>query len=246
MSSEPAALSRRAFLSATGAGLVAFPAVVPSRAFGANDRVQVGFVGVRNQGTSNLKALMKNAVAVCDVDRTVLARAQALAEKGSGRKIAACSDYRELLARKDVDAVLVTTPDHWHALITIDACKAGKDVYCEKPLSLTIAEGRAMVAAARKYRRIVQTGSQQRSDAGFRLACELVRNGRLGKIERIRVGLPGVNFAGPSVPDSQPPAELDYDFWLGPTPSRPYNEKHVHENRDTRVPGLRAESQRYA
>ncbi len=224
--------SRRAFLQGVaGASVLAgFPAIVPGRAFGANERVQVGFVGVKNQGTSNLKALMKNAAAVCDVDKDVLAKAQALVEKQAGRSVEGFSDYRKLLDRKDIDAVLVTTPDHWHALITINACEAGKDVYCEKPLSLTIAEGRAMVEAARKHERVVQTGSQQRSDDRFRLACELVRNGRIGKVKQVLVGLPGVNFAGPAVPDTAPPPELDYDFWLGPAPKRAYNPKHVHYN----------------
>lgn len=129
-----------------------------------------------------------------------------------------------------MDAVVVTTPDHWHALITIDACAAGKDVYCEKPLTLTIAEGRAMTNAARKYKRIVQTGSQQRSDDRFRLACELVRSGRIGKVKTVRVGISNVNFKGPSVPDSAPPPELDYQFWLGPAPERPYNTLRVHYN----------------
>ncbi len=139
-------------------------------------------------------------------------------------------DYRRLLDRKDIDAVVVTTPDHWHALITIQACQAGKDVYCEKPLSLTVAEGRKMVDAARKHHRIVQTGSQQRSDDRFRLACELVRSGKLGKIQEVLVGIPAVNFRGPAVADSTPPANLDYDVWLGPAPLKPYNEKHVHYN----------------
>jgi predicted dehydrogenase len=110
----------------------------------------------------------------------------------------------------------------------MDACAAGKDVYCEKPLTLVIDEGRKMVRAARRYNRIVQTGSQQRSDDRFRLACELVRNGRLGKIKNIEVGLPGPNWTPPPVPDGPPPAELDYDFWLGPAPYRPYNPKRVH------------------
>ena len=231
-------LNRRTFLKGiggvAGAGFLGgFPAIVPARAFGANERVQVGFIGVKNQGTNNLKALMKNAAAVCDVDSECPGRRRrALAEKGTGRTIATFSDYRKLLDRKDIDAVLVTTPDHWHALITIAACEAGKDVYCEKPLSLTVAEGRAMVEAARKYERVVQTGSQQRSDARFRLACELVRSGRLGKVKQVLVGLPAVNFAfvGPAVLDTTPPPELDYDFWLGPAPERRFNPKHVHYN----------------
>lgn len=225
-------LNRRAFLGGTAAAgvLAAFPTIIPARAFGANDRIRTGHIGVKNQGTSNLKALKDHVVAVCDVDKDVLAKAKELAEKNGARDVATYSDYRALLDNKEIDAVVVTTPDHWHALITNDACAAGKDVYCEKPLSLTIAEGRAMVEAARKHKRIVQTGSQQRSDDRFRLACELVRSGRLGKIKTISVGLPGVNFAGPAVPDTAPPPELDYDFWLGPAPARAYNPKHVHYN----------------
>jgi predicted dehydrogenase len=230
-------LKRRDFLrglGAAGTGMLAgFPTIVPGSALahGADapsERIRVGFIGVRNQGANNLKAMIKNAVAVCDVDENVLAKAKDLAEKGTKHSIKAFSDYRKLLDDKEIDAVLVTVPDHWHALITIDACAAGKDVYCEKPLSLTIAEGRAMVNAARKYDRVVQTGSQQRSDNRFRLACELVRSGRLGKLQKVTVGLPKVNFDPPAVPDTAPPPELDYDFWLGPAPERPYNPKRVH------------------
>src|SRR5262249_1519266 len=132
--------------------------------------------------------------------------------------------------RKDVDAVVITTPDHWHALITVHACQAGKDVYCEKPLSLTVAEGRRMVAAARRYDRVVQTGSQQRADARLPPACEPVRSGTTGPVRDVLGGLPDVNWSGPPVPDSDPPPELDYDLWLGPAPKRPYNAKHVHYN----------------
>jgi predicted dehydrogenase len=193
-----------------------------------SERIRVASIGIGGQGGGNLGAHLRNCVAVCDVDRNRLEAARLRVEKATGKAPAAESDYRKILDRKDVDAVVVSTPDHWHALITIDACAAGKDVYCEKPLTLTIAEGRAIVTAARKYRRIVQTGSQQRSDAKFRLGCELVRSGRIGKIKEVRVGIPGVNFKGPAVPDSAPPAQLDYDFWLGPAPKRPYNEKRVH------------------
>jgi predicted dehydrogenase len=147
---------------------------------------------------------------------------------GKGHTCDGVGDYRRLLDRKDIDAVVITTPDHWHALPTIHACQAGKDVYCEKPLSLTVVEGRRMVEAARANNRIVQTGSQQRSDDRFRLACELVRAGRLGQLKEVHVGIPGCNFSGPPVPDSDPPAALNYDMWLGPAPDRPYNEKRVH------------------
>lgn len=211
----------------------AFPTIVPASALGRGDdapseRIRIGHIGVRNRGTQNLQGMMKPTVALCDVDRDVLAKARTLAEKGTGHDVKIYHDYRSLLDDKEIDAVVITTPDHWHARITVDACDAGKDVYCEKPLSLTIAEGRAMVEAARKHQRIVQTGSQQRSDDKFRLACELVRSGRIGKIRRVLVGLPGVNFDGPAVPDTEPPPELDYNFWLGPAPQRPYNPKHVH------------------
>jgi predicted dehydrogenase len=208
------------------------PTIIPSRAFGANDRVRTGHIGVRNQGTNNLKELLKNknvdVVAVCDVDSDVLAKAAKLVQDSKKEPIKAEKDFRVLLNDKSIDAVVVTTPDHWHAIPTIEACMAGKDVYCEKPLSLFMTEGQAMVEAARKYDRVVQTGTQQRSDKRFRQAVEIVRSGLLGRIERIRVGIPGVNFTGPAVADSTPPANLDYDRWLGPAPKKAYNEKHVH------------------
>lgn len=230
--------NRRQFLGGVaGLGLAAgfpFPSIVPARAFGAADRVRVGFIGVRNQGTGNLKAILRRSDAevagLCDVDSEVLARAAALVAEQIGSSVPSCSDYREMLDRADIDAVLITTPDHWHALPTVDACRAGKDVYCEKPLSLTVAEGRAMVDAARTHERIVQTGSQQRSSDEFRKAAEAIRNGKLGTIKQIVVGLPGVNFEGPSVADTAPPASLDYDAWVGPAAMRPYNPKQVHYN----------------
>ncbi len=235
-------LTRRDFLrrsSAAGLG-IALPAILPGDVLGApgtppaGEPIRLGFIGVANQGTNNLRAFFRQpaaqVVAVCDVDRSHLAKAKALVDTRSGGRCAAYTDYRKLLESKDVDAVVITTPDHWHALQTIHACEAGKDVYCEKPLTLTIAEGRAMVEAARRHKRIVQTGSQQRSDEKFRLACELVRSGRIGKVHTVRVGIPRVNMKGPAAPDGTPPPELDYDFWLGPAPQRPYNPKRVHYN----------------
>ena len=231
---------RREFLrrgGAIAAAGYAFPTILTGRARGsadvapASETIRVGIIGTGRQGIFNLKEVMKQkaaeVVAVCDVDKSHLADGAKLAGAG-GRKVAAFSDYRRMLDDKTIDAVLVATPDHWHALATTDACVAGKDVYCEKPLSLTVAEGQTMVDVARANKRIVQTGSQQRSDKSFRLACELVRSGRLGKIHQVKVSLPKVNFAGPAVPDSAPPPELDYDFWLGAAANKPYNEKHVH------------------
>src|SRR3954452_4181477 len=223
--------SRRQFLTAAAATL-AVPTIIPRSVFGANERIVTGHIGVRNQGLPNLKAFLKIAApaAVCDVDTRHLGAAVKAVEESRKSSCEGYKDYRRLLDRKDIDAVVVTTPDHWHALMTVDACQAGKDVYCEKPLSLTIHEGRKMVEAARKHDRVVQTGSQQRSDARFRLACELVRSGKIGKVQTVLVGIPKVNWTPPPVPDSEPPAELDYDSWLGPAPKLPYNAKHVHYN----------------
>ncbi len=225
---RPVKLNRRAFLAAST--VMAAPYFVPFRAFGANERIVTAHIGVGGQGGSNLNAFLGKGVspaAICDVDSGRLAKAvKTVTDKG--HTCEGYGDYRKLLDRKDIDAVVISTPDHWHALTTIHACQAGKDVYCEKPLSLTVVEGRCMVEAARANKRIVQTGSQQRSDDKFRLACELVRSGRLGKISEVLVGLPNNNFSGPPVPDSDPPAELDYNMWLGPAPQRPHNTKRLH------------------
>jgi predicted dehydrogenase len=231
-------ITRRDSLRSIVGGTVglAWPTILTSGALGgegrppASGRINIGFIGCGNQWGNNLRPLIRQAVAVCEVDAKRLADAKARIEKANNRPCAAYSDYRKLLENKDIDAVVITTPDHWHALMTVHACMAGKDVYCEKPLSLTIGDGQAMVKAARKYKRIVQTGSQQRSDDRFRLACELVRSGRLGKLKTVQAGISGVNFKGPAVPDCDPPPELDYDLWLGPAPKKPYNPKHVHYN----------------
>jgi predicted dehydrogenase len=224
-------LSRRQFLQSAAAGSAVFaaPLFIPARAFGANERIVTGHIGVGGQGMGNLKGFLENAAAVCDVDSERVAKAVKLVED-RGRECEGYGDYRRLLDRNDLDAVVISTPDHWHALTTVHACQAGKDVYVEKPLSLTIAEGRKMVQAARDDNRIVQTGSQQRSSKEFRTACELVRSGRIGKIETVLVGIARTNHPGEPVPDSDPPPNLDYDMWLGPAPWRPYNVKRVHYN----------------
>lgn len=236
-----AVLSRRQWLRAGAAASAVFavPQILPSRAFGASERIQLGFIGCKNRGMQNMEGfgivgqsrgkLGAEAAAVCDVDAKVLAAAAKAVEK-AGRAPSTFADWRRLLERKDIDAVVVSVPDHWHALITIEACRAGKDVYCEKPLTLFVTEGRKMVEVARQTGRVVQTGSQQRSDDRFRLACELARNGKLGRLHTILVGIPRPNHATQSVPDSDPPPELDYDMWLGPAPWRPYNVNRVHYN----------------
>jgi predicted dehydrogenase len=231
--------SRRDFLAGVAtavgsAGLATFPCplLAAEKKAGPNDRIRLGFIGLGGQGNGNLGGFLKSTdvVALCDVDSKRLGTAVEKVEKATGRKPAGYADYRKLLDDKTVDAVVISTPDHWHVLPAVHACMAGKDTYVEKPLTLTVAEGRVLANAAKKYGRVVQTGSQQRSNAKFRLACELVRNGRLGKIQTVKVGLPGVNFKGPPVPDAEAPSELDFDLWLGPAPKVAYNPKHVHYN----------------
>jgi predicted dehydrogenase len=235
--SSTSRVSRRRFVTSATAAL-ALPTIIPRSVFGANERIVTGYVGVGGQGVANLKSFLKlgdltQTAALCDVDQDHLAAAlKVVPASGGSNRCEGYGDYRSLLDRKDIDAVVVSTPDHWHALVTIHACQAGKDVYCEKPLTLTVAEGRKMVDVARKQNRVVQTGSQQRSEykGMFRQACELVRSGKIGKLQQALVGIPVTNFRGPAVPDSDPPTALDYDYWLGPAPKKPYNEKHVHYN----------------
>ena len=218
--------SRRAFLrkSALAAtSVVAAPYFVPASVLaapgrpGANDRINVGYIGAGRRALQVMD-LPPDAriVAAADVQ---LSRAEAVAHKYDA---IAFRDYRELLDSKDVDAVVVATPDHWHALPSIHACQASKDVYCEKPLTLTIREGRQMVEAARKHQRIVQTGSQQRSMVANRIACQWVREGRLGKV----IEVIGSNYPSPwlcDFPAQDLPAGLDWDAWCGQTTPRPFH-----------------------
>jgi len=247
MGSNIRSLSRRGFLKKTALAPALAPLVGTVRARGArerplpSERLTMGCIGMGGMGNGDMGAFMGNVdvqvVAVCDVDGQRLESARervdaSYAEKkrsGAFRGCAAYKDFRELLAREDIEAVMIATPDHWHAIISIAALKSGKDVYCEKPLSLTIEEGRAMADAVRRYRRVFQTGSQQRSDGRFRFACELALNGRLGEVHTIRTGFGGAPATGTRVPQD-PPSHLDYDFWLGQAPWEPYTPDRCHFN----------------
>ncbi|MBN2136760.1 MAG: Gfo/Idh/MocA family oxidoreductase [Sedimentisphaerales bacterium] len=243
-------------------GAVAFPYVADSAALGksggvsASNRIVMGCIGVGNQGTNDMRGFLGDervqVVAVCDVNREGpgywnggiagrepgrrIVESHYAKQKASGtyKGCAAYEDFRDLIARDDVDALLIALPDHWHSIPVIMAARAGKDIYGEKPLSLTISEGRSMSDAVNRYGRIFQTGSQQRSDQNFRRACELVRNGRIGKLHTVRCGLPGgtpdiSKFGGRQKPEAVPEG-FNYDMWLGPAPYAPYCPARCHVN----------------
>jgi len=228
---------------ALGAGVA--PMVVPSSLAGKSaqvlpgDQVVMGCIGVGWQGTSNMESFLRESdvriVAVCDVDENHLQNAKQIVDEHYGNTdCATYHDFRELLARTDIDAVSLGLPDHWHSIPAIQAAEQGKDIYGEKPLSHTLKEGRSMVTAVERYGRIWQTGSWQRSESNFRFAAELVRNGYIGQVHTVEVGLPSghTDFAGTKGQDKiQPsPPELDYEFWLGPAPYSPYIKSRVHKN----------------
>ena len=233
-------LTRRNFVGGLAATSIAMPTIVPSTVFGTEDkappseRITVAFIGCGKMANDyHLPELLGfgdvQALAVCEVDQKRREHAKRRVEKAySGRKeykgCATYSDFREIVGRKDIDAVCIATPEHWHAIPAIEAMKAGKDVYCEKPLTLTLAEGKRCIDVARKYKRVFQTGSQQRSDVfgDFREAAEIIRSGRLGQIQTVTVGVGGPSkWCDLSAEDLEP--GLDWDLWLGPAPMRPYN-----------------------
>ena len=239
-------------LAATAGGIAAAPFVVPSSALGKDDalapseRITIGFIGVGMMGQGHVGCLLgypdAQIVAVCDVDRWRRENAKTTVEQtyaagapgGTYHGCGAHNDLRELLARGDVDAVVIATGDNWHATATVLAATSGKDIYCEKPASLTIREAQAMVRAVRRYGRVFQTGLQQRSNHEFRKACRLVQNGAIGKIRVVYVITPGtsrdVNLPGEPVPEG-----LDWDLWLGPAPRRPFNSRFHHYGRPPHV-----------
>ncbi|HEU4391385.1 MAG TPA: Gfo/Idh/MocA family oxidoreductase [Blastocatellia bacterium] len=242
-------IGRRRFIKTTVKGAIAstivvkgFPSIVPSSVFGntsPGNRINIGAIGTgRISRGHDLPGIWKHdsarIMAVCDLDSNRVEDAKRLVNgyysKKTGKPydgVTGYGDYRELLKNKDIDAVVISTPDHWHALIGIAAVEAGKDVYLQKPASLTIAEGRALSNAVHRTGRILQIGSQQRSSPQFRYAAELVRNGRIGQLKAVQVGLP-VDPSGNDEPEMPVPRNLNYEMWLGSTPYVYYTEKRVH------------------
>jgi len=239
MSSTDHGIRRRDFVAGAASAL-ALPLIVSSAALAAekrdkaSERITLGFIGMGTMNRGHLGHFLGQkdvqVVAVCDVDTTRRDAARKKVDEhygknskdGQSKGCIAYNDFRELLGRPDIDAVVIATPDHWHAIVAIEACKAKKDIYCEKPLSLTIHEAKTMMEAARKYERVFQTGSQQRSDREFRVACELVRSGKIGKIKKVVVDV-GPPSRPCDLPEEKPEPGLDWDRWLGPAPMRGYN-----------------------
>jgi len=226
-------ISRRQFVTAAASAL-ALPTIIPARALGRDgavapsNRTAVVVIGLGDRGTYHLSALPffkeVQVVAVCDVRRAQAEKVSQSVDAKTGTKgCLASQDFRELFARTDVDAVTITAPENWHALMSIQAMQAGKDVYCEKALSLTVAEGRAVCETVRRTGRILQAGTQQRSDRRFRFACELARNGYLGKLHTVTAAVPSGRRML-RLPPAPVPADLNYDLWLGPAPFKPYRE----------------------
>ena len=232
-------ISRLEFLKRAGA-LVAAGIITPSftdnlfaKKVGANDRINVALVGCRSMGWANLSDFLLipevRCVALCDIDKTVLEKRAAEVEQRTGHRPDTYGDYRKLYERKDLDAVIIGTPDHWHCLQMVDACAAGLDVYVEKPIANSIAECDIMVAAAKKYGRVVQVGQQQRSGNHWNEMKQYIDSGKLGRIARVNVW---ANFSYASIlnpaKDQPVPAHVDFDMWLGPAPERTFNPSRFH------------------
>jgi predicted dehydrogenase len=232
-------MTRRIFLkgAAAAASTLPFPSFVPASCFGFADapapseKITMGVIGTGGRGMFHVGDILRRPtcrlLAVCDVHAGRRGAAKQAVDAAYGSKdCASFNDFRDLLARPDIDAVVISSPDHWHALQAIAAARAGKDIYCEKPLSHTVEEGRAVVDAIQRHGVVFQHGTQQRSEASFRAAAELVRNGRIGRLKTIRLGVPSGQSIGPQ-PVTPVPPDLDYDLWLGPAPWAPHTPKRV-------------------
>lgn len=227
-------ISRRTLLKRSAA-LAAASATSQTLAAGANERIRVGVIGTRNRGWQNVETFQKSGrfeiATLCDCDSTSLDLAMAKIEKVLPTRPALEKDFRSILDDKRIDAVIVATPDHWHALMTVMALEAGKHVFVEKPASFNIDDGKAMVAAQKRHPKlVVAMGTQQRSGQHFKDAKAFIDDGGLGKIALARAWMAGNRVVVPKVPDSDPPKELDYDMWVGPAPMKPYNKEKVHYN----------------
>lgn len=233
--------TRREFLAATtvtamGVGL-GIPAIAgakgKSQQASPNDKIVFGLIGCGGMGAANMRSFMGHpdvdVAAICDVDSSRMAGDIKSIEEKYGRKPDTYSDYRKMLERKDIDAIIIGTPDHWHALNLVHTCEAGKDIYCEKPISHNIVEAKAMVAAQRKFGRIVQVGTWQRSNKEFTDAIAYVRSGKLGKVNHCRAWISDGTKIG-NKPHVAPPSTMDYDFWCGPAAMPPYQENITHWN----------------
>lgn len=248
-------MKRRIFLKttvATTAGAIIIPSIVPSSVFGKNapsNKINVGQIGCGRIARGHdmpgtMQHNISRLVAVSDLDSNRMADGKKLVEKYYSNKTGSDTavnvkmypDYKEMLLNKDIDAVVISTPDHWHSQPAIEAALAGKDIYLQKPTSLTITEGRLLSDIVNKQGVILQVGTQQRSMPQFRIAAELVRNGRIGKIHTVKVGLPG-DPSGPEAEEMSIPANLNYDMWLGSTPEVPYTEIGVHPQKGYGRPG---------
>jgi len=235
-------MKRREFIKNVFSAAMAAPYFIPAAVLGRNgavapsNRITLGCIGVGGMGTGNLNSFLTKpnaqVLAVCDVDTPHRHNARDLVNQAyRNSDCATYNDFREVLARGDIDAVMIATPDHWHGIIAVAAARARKDIYGEKPLAYTISEGRAIVGAAQRYGVVWQTGSWQRSQQHFRFGCELVRNGRIGKVHTVRVGLPhGNSVQNRGTQPAPAPEGFDYEMWLGPAPWRPYNPSRCHWN----------------
>ncbi len=250
---ELPSLDRRSFLKRAGlvaGAAVTGPLIVPARVLGLEgtvspaNRITIGFIGTGRQAVyANIPGFLheedSQAVAVCDVDSWRMGQAQKQIEdyyaqnqpSGTFKGCATFRDWRDLIARKDIDAVMISTPDHWHVLMSIAAAREGKDIACEKPLTRSIAEGRKLADVIAETKRVFRTDSEYRSRRYFFRAAQLVRNGKIGRLQRVITATPKDPTLPPQ-PDMPVPAELDYDLWLGPAPEKPYTEKRVHTRHD--------------
>jgi len=239
-------ISRRNFLAKMGGigAAACLPTLVPGRVLGKaapSNKIALGCIGVGRMGQGDMRSFMGfdqvRVVAVCDVDSKRMDDAMnTVNKKYEDKSCKAIGDYRELVNQDDIDAVSIVTPDHWHALPALAAARAGKDIFLQKPLTLTIEEGRTLSDTISRFGRVLQVGSQQRSEQNFRLGCELVRNGRIGELHTVKVGLATDPSCGIE-PDMEVPKNLNYDMWLGPAPLKPYTEKRVHPQKDYSRPG---------